>query len=490
MSLYKKLSTSGLVKTGFGRVKGLFCSSSSSGVVQLVDGITGNDDAADKASAVLTSSGAMVPAAHATSEIVSSGACVPAEYATSKLTSDGTNPAEDEVVVAGAVTYRFRNTLAQINDVKIGLTAEATLISLKKAMNGTGVDGTDYFAGTVANPDIFAGAITATTIVVWSRVIGTANNTKATTTTAAHLSWADTTLGGGTGDSNPGVATTAATITVGTTVYTATKQLAEVIGLPAVPYQVLWETSEAVFLDNFKVAVNAGTGEGTKYGTGTVAHADVVASTNTNTVQTLVARTVGATQNAIVTTTTLGNYAFADTTLGGGTGNSNPGVADTAAKLTVDGRTYTIVQELSETSGAAAVVDQILYGGSEAVMLDNVKVAFNAGATAGTNYSTGTVAHTTVEATDNTNTTQKFEARTAGAAGNSITVSETMANTTFGTGVTTLSGGLDANIEIIDEFTVVAGTQYPFSIDEGLDFNTGLYFRLISGTATVAIEYE
>ena len=495
MSKYAQKAASGLIKTGFGKVMGMFCSASSSLVAQLVDGINDNDDAANKATATLTSSGAMVPAVHGTSEIVSSGACAPADYATNTLTSNASNPTEDETVTIGAVVYRWRDTLAQAFDVKIGVDAATSLANLKKAINGTGTAGVEYFAGTTAHALVIANAITATTLQVWSRTIGTGNNALATEETSATTSWADTTLGGGTGVSNPGVATTNATFVLGSRTYTAVLNLAETVGIAAVADQILWVTSEAVFLDNVKLAVNAGAGAGTSYSTGTTAHADVIATTNTNTVQTFIARAVGNTAftaaiNALATTTTLANYAWADTTFGGGTGNSNPAVATNAAQFEVDARTYTIVAELSETSGATAVVDQVLYGGSEAVMLDNIKVAFENGATEGTNYSTGTVAHVTVEATTNTNTTQLFEARTAGTAGNSITVSETMANHTWGVAVTTLSGGLAGQTEIIEEFPLVAGTFYPFSTGEGLSFETGLYYRLISGTGEVTIEYE
>lgn len=489
MSKYKQLAASGLVKTGFGKVMGLFCSASSSGVGQLVDGINDNDDAANAATATLTSSGAMVPAAHANTEIVSSGACAPADYARNTLTISGAI-SDGETVVIGAITYRFKDTMTQAYDVKIGASDAITLDNLKAAINGTGTAGVEYFAGTVAHTLVIAHTNTDTTQQVVSRTIGTGNNALGTTETMTNGSWADTTLGGGTGDSEPGVATSAATITIGARTYTAVLNLAETFGLAAVADQILWETSEAVFLDNLKLAVNAGSGAGTKYGTGTTAHEFVIASTNTNTVQTFFARVIGTTSNALATTTTLANYAFADTTLGGGTGNSNPGVALTAATITIDGRVYTVVNELSETSGASAVVDQVLYGGTEAAMLDNLKLAINAGATAGTNYSTGTTAHSTVNATTNTDTTQVIEANTAGAAGNSITVFETLANHTWGIGVITLSGGLDGQTEIIEEFPLVAGSHYTFSISEGLSFETGLYFRLVSGTGEVTIEYE
>jgi len=490
MSLYKNTDSSALVKSGFGKLKGLFCSNSTSLIVEFMDGITDNDDVLDKATATLTSSGAMVPAAHANSEIVSTGACAPADYATSVLTSSGVNVTDGDTVVIGAITYRFKDTMTQAYDVKIGASAAASLDNLKAAINGTGTAGVEWFAGTVAHSLVIAGTNADTTQEIWSRTIGTGNNALGTTVSAVTLSWADTTLGGGTGASNPGVTAAAATITLNTTVYTAVVRLAESIGLAAVPYQVLWETSEAVFLDNLKVAVNAATGDETKYATGTVAHPTLVASTNTNTVQTFFARVIGTTPNTYPTSTTLANYAFPAATLEDGTGNSNPGVASTAATITINGRVYTVVNELSETSGAAAVVDQVLYGGSEAVMLDNFKLAINAGATAGTNYSTGTVVNADVTAETNTNTTQVIQAITGGIVGNTITVSETLANHTWGAGVTTLSGGLEVNTVMVEQFTLSANTFYPFTTGEGIDFNVGLYFRVVSGTGEVTIEYE
>ena len=127
-------------------------------------------------------------------------------------------------------------------------------------------------------------------------------------------------------------------------------------------------------LDNLKLAINGGTGEGTLYSTGTVAHPYFIATTNTDTAQTIVSRTVGDAAfttlvNALATTETMANTSWADTTFGGGTGNSNPAVTSDAATFTIGNRTYTAVLELSETSGADAVVDQILWVTSEAVFL-------------------------------------------------------------------------------------------------------------------------
>lgn len=345
MAKYKQLAASGLVKTGFGKVMGMFCSASSSLVAQLVDGVNDNDDAANAATGVLTSS----------------GACAPADFATATLTSDATNPDDGDTVTINATVYRFKNTTAQAYDVKIGANAAATLDNLKLAINATGVgDGTDYHTGTLVHPNVIATTNTDTTQVIRSRTYGTTANSWATTETSGHLSWDGATMSGG-------VATSAATITIGSVTYTVTKTLSESIGITAAPNEVLWATNEATFLDNLKSAINASAGEGTTYGTGTVAHPTVNATTNTDTAQTIEADTAGAAGNSIATTETLANYAW---------------------------------------------------GGA------------------------------------------------------------------------TLSGGLDGQAEIIEEFPLVAGTFYPFSIKDGLSFDTGLYYRLISGTGEVTIEYE
>lgn len=94
------------------------------------------------------------------------------------------------------------------------------------------------------------------------------------------------------------------TITIGTRVYTF------VTALSGAAYEVLIDVSAAASLDNLKVAINAGAGEGTKYGTGTSANSKVTATTNTDTAQTIEAVRVGTYANAIVTTETCANVAW------------------------------------------------------------------------------------------------------------------------------------------------------------------------------------
>lgn len=103
------------------------------------------------------------------------------------------------------------------------------------------------------------------------------------------------------------------TVTIGSTVYTFKTALSE----PAEAYEVLIGESAAVALDNLKSAINATTGEGSTYSTGTEAHPTVEATTNSNTTQVVQALTAGAAGNDIATTETSSHLAWGATTLFG-----------------------------------------------------------------------------------------------------------------------------------------------------------------------------
>lgn len=309
-ALNKNITESTLVKYGAGTVRGIIVNSHTSGTIKVLDGL---------------SNGVV-----ATTTLTSSGACVPADYATSTLTSNGTNPTAGEIVTINTTVYTFKATPLNAYEVKIGADAEATLANLKKAINATASDyGVAYGVGTIVNPDVVATTLTSTTMKVWARTIGITPNTYATTDNSATLSWADTTLGGGTGTSDAGVTTAGATITIGTVTYMAVIRLAENIGLDPVDNQVLWVTSEAVFLDNLKSAVNGAGLAGTTYSSTTIPHPQVVATTNADTTQVFNARSSGTAGNSIATTETLANYAFTSTVMASGTGSTARVIANT-----------------------------------------------------------------------------------------------------------------------------------------------------------------
>jgi hypothetical protein len=76
------------------------------------------------------------------------------------------------------------------------------------------------------------------------------------------------------------------------------------------PDEVLIGANAAASLDNFKSAVNGTAGEGSTYGTGTVAHDLVTATTNSATAQTVEAKRIGTYANAYATTETCDNVAW------------------------------------------------------------------------------------------------------------------------------------------------------------------------------------
>lgn len=261
--------------------------------------------------------------APATTDLTSSGAMVPADYATSTLTSNGTNPTAGQIVTINTTVYTFVAAITPgtaAYSVLIGADAATTLANLKKAINASGTPGAEYSYGTLINADVVADTLTATTLKVWARTLGTTPNAYATTENSATLSWADTTLGGGTGTSDPGVTAAGATFTIGSNTYTAVVRLAESIGMSSVANQIRWVTSEAVFLDNVKSAINRTGVPGTDYSSATVEHPEVVATTNTNTVQTFKSKKLGTAGNSIATTETMANYAFTSTVMASGTG--------------------------------------------------------------------------------------------------------------------------------------------------------------------------
>lgn len=476
-SLSTVVTESQLIKSGSGVFRGVLTTATSSGTLVVIDGT----EASTAATTDLTSSGAVTVAYHAQNELTSSGASVPGSHAVSVFTSSGVVVATQTITI-GTTVYRAMVVPEKAYDVAMGANAEAFLANLLAVINGTHTS-TQGWITTSAHPDVVATASDATTLTVRGRVPGTSLNTKATTETFTNGSWPDTTLGGGTGASDAGVTTANATITLGDKVYTVVDALSETYGATAIPYQILKGASEATMLDNFKSAVNGTAGAGTTYSTGTVAHPYFIATTNTDTVQTIRSRTVGNAAfttlvNALATTETLANTAWADSTCGGGTGNANPAVTTDASTFTIGTRTYTAVLELDETLGSTAVVDQILWVTSEAVFLDNIKKAINGSGIAGTDYSTGTTANTQVVATTNTNTVQTIASRLLGSSQNAIVTTETMGNYAF-TGATMGSGAGATGKVILSTYTPTAGLNPQMF---NLEYTRGLYVT-VGGTS-------
>jgi len=194
----------------------------------------------------------------------------------------------------------------------------------------------------------------------------------------------------------------------------------------------------------------------------------------------------GTLLGVVVNSHSSGTLRFND----GTTGTTSAGVKATGV-LTVssaisDGEvaligdvTYTFKTTLT---GAA---NEVLIDSSVAAALDNLKVAVNAGAGAGTKYGTGTVANPLVTATTNSDTEQTVEAYSVGTYGNAIPTTETMANGAWG--ATTLASGAESSLLIINTFTFPAGSGV-YELGE-IDFYAGLY-ATIGGTIDFTLIYN
>lgn len=311
------------------------------------------------------------------------------------LTSSVGNTTDGGTLILGFGKYRtvytFRDTLtAAQNEIKIGATAAITLDNVKAAINASGTPGTEYSA-VQQHPQIDATTNTNTTQLFIGRTGGgfefQSGNQLESNETAVNLAFGSVTFVG---------------------------------GVDPIADEVLRVTDDDTCLANLDKAINATGTAGTEYSTGTTINTQVSSAVAAN-VLTATALVVGVASNSIVTTASSvapdSHQDWADTTLGGGAGASTP--------------------------GADSVANEIFIGISAAVTLDNIKSAINGTAGAGTAYSSATVAHTTIEATTNTDTTQVFASR----AGVPHAVADALASTEAAThlafGATTLGGGAD-----------------------------------------------
>lgn len=199
------------------------------------------------------------------------------------------------------------------------------------------------------------------------------------------------------------------TITINGKSYTMKTTLSS----PAQANEILIGANVSASFDNIKSAINGTAGEGSTYGTGTVAHSDVTATTKTGTTLLVVARQFGTGPNSFTTAESGATASWTGTVLSGGTAN---------------------------------VPDEIKLTGAAATELDVLKDAINNGAIVGvegTDYSFGTYAHTQVTATTNGATTQVVASRNAAFDNASIATTDPVdTGTVFSWGAATLASGV------------------------------------------------
>ena len=137
------------------------------------------------------------------------------------------------------------------------------------------------------------------------------------------------------------------TVTVGSQTYTFKASVGSTAN------QVLVGADAAASLTNLKAAINAdAAGAGTLFGSATVAHTNVVATTLTSTTLKVVSKVPGTIGNHVPSTETSTHLSWGDETLAGGTGS-----IATAISEILDGRlqlTSAVEQALRELDGDAS----------------------------------------------------------------------------------------------------------------------------------------
>lgn len=117
-----------------------------------------------------------------------------------------------------------------------------------------------------------------------------------------------------------GNAVAAETVTVGGVTYTFVSAL-------VAAYDVLIGAAATNTIDNLIAAINQAAGEGSTYGTGTVAHPTVGAAAGAGDTMTVTADTAGSAGNSIGTTSVMSAGSWGASTLAGGTDDDGSGWA-------------------------------------------------------------------------------------------------------------------------------------------------------------------
>jgi len=274
------------------------------------------------------------------------------EVSGSGTLENGTDAVAEQHLVVGAQSYKFVNLRGGVGEITISADNPTQVTNIVAAITA---DSTDVTA--------VDGALD--TVLITAATIGVAGNALTFTEDAT------------------GIAVDGAG-TLGTTT----------AGVNSIANEILVEATAEAALNNFVSATTGGAGVGVKYSTLTVAHATVdVTKTNASTIH-AVAKSTGDAGNLFDTTTDSADFAWTGLVLAGG-------------------------HDLQDTAY------DVWLGVSDEAAIDNAVLAISAGAGAGTNYGTGTVAHTQVDSAKTAADTLTVTAKTIGDAGNAIALTNT-----------------------------------------------------------------
>lgn len=209
--------------------------------------------------------------------------------ATGTLAMNTEQPHDGDTVILGNTTYTFKTALTPTaGQVLIDDTTEHSMDNLIAAIEGGAGEGTKYATGTLSQGMVTASKATADTMLVTYESVGFLGNQYDTLGTATHATWGAITLTGG-------------------------------VDAQSANDVLIGGTAE-ISIDNLVLAITAGAGIGTNYGTGTVANplaTAVKASASTMTATNKVKGVIGN-ATAIAETLADGSWAAGATFLSGG----------------------------------------------------------------------------------------------------------------------------------------------------------------------------
>ncbi len=440
----------------------------------------------------------------------------PQSYATATLTLVA-NPAENEQVQIGDVTYEFTATPNSPYDVLIGASASDTIDNLIAAITGGDGEGTAYGTGTVAHADVNVAAGNGDTMICIANTIGAVGNSIAVAESMANAGnvWDGAHLDGGFDTE---------TVIIGSTMYTFKTAVANA-------YDVKIAANASDTIDNLIAAIMAGAGAGDKYGTGTEAHPDVTAAAGDGDTMVVTAKVAGASGNLIGTfknslvaawgaehlvngadreTVLIGakTYVFQGT-LSDFDGNVVIGASASAtldnliAAITLGTRqtpaTGTLTLVGNATDGNVVVLGSTTYtfkspfvdaannvavGSDAGESCDNLIAAIMGGEGEGTAYGTGTVANAQATAVAGAGDTMVATAITLGLAGNTVTSTTNIAGASWT--AATLGGGVDryaAAMTVHADVTAAAGDGDTMNVTAK---ETGIAGNAIASVANTA----
>lgn len=123
------------------------------------------------------------------------------EVAAAGVLTFAADPVDTDEIYIGNAVYVFKDSPSSAGEVDVGATRAISVSNLIAAINLTGTAGTTYGAATVKNPFVTAALTSASVVTVTAIVPGVQANGIRTSTSEVDMTFAATTLAGGTGAS-------------------------------------------------------------------------------------------------------------------------------------------------------------------------------------------------------------------------------------------------------------------------------------------------